>query len=123
MDRDSVYARMMDILSKTGHTALVEKMESQKNIDKKKDKNIVKGSIHLKTQYHKLSAQHGILNVEVVEARELAPKNRNGLCDPYVIVSLEGMDKRTRKIKKTLNPVFNQQFDFVVKDPLQNKVI
>jgi Ca2+-dependent lipid-binding protein len=108
------------ILSKTGYNSLVEKMESG-NPDKKRDKTLIKGSIHLKLQYIRLSSQHGMLNVEVVEAKELASRNRNGLCDSYVIINLEGTEKKTRKIKKTLNPIYNQQFDFVVKDPLQNK--
>ena len=51
-----------------------------------------------------------IIEVEIVEARDLLASDRNGLSDPYVVVDKScGImtSAKTPVIKKTLNPVWN----------------
>jgi hypothetical protein len=57
-------------------------------------------------------------HIRVIEARGLRAADLNGFSDPYVKVSLTGKKKfvrRTRKILKTLNPKWNQNFQFDVR--------
>jgi Ca2+-dependent lipid-binding protein len=54
------------------------------------------------------SDSHNQLRVKVVEAKDLS----GGLCDPYCIVTLEKNQVKTKVIKKTLNPVWDEEFLF-----------
>lgn len=47
--------------------------------------------------------------VEFVEGKNLAPKDSNGLSDPYL--KLIEIHEKTNIVKKTLNPVWHQKFD------------
>ncbi|EPS62334.1 hypothetical protein M569_12455, partial [Genlisea aurea] len=57
------------------------------------------------------------LFVEVVEARELLPKDGQGSSSPYVAADFDGQKKRTSTKLQDLNPVWNEILDFVVSDP------
>ncbi|KAJ0718543.1 putative C2 domain, synaptotagmin-like mitochondrial-lipid-binding domain, C2 domain superfamily [Helianthus annuus] len=63
----------------------------------------------------------GVLHVKVVRATKLLKMDILGLSDPYVKLKLSGEilpSKKTTIKKKTLNPVWNETFKLVVKDPL-----
>ncbi|XP_024991862.1 synaptotagmin-3-like [Cynara cardunculus var. scolymus] len=62
----------------------------------------------------------GVLHVKVLRATKLMKMDILGLSDPYVKLKLSGEmlpSKKTTIKKKTLNPVWNETFKLVVKDP------
>ncbi|KAB2085963.1 hypothetical protein ES319_A05G432600v1 [Gossypium barbadense] len=62
----------------------------------------------------------GILHVKVVRAHKLLKMDFLGTSDPYVKLNLTGENlpaKKTSIKKRNLNPVWNEQFKLVVKDP------
>ncbi|XP_030450868.1 synaptotagmin-3 [Syzygium oleosum] len=62
----------------------------------------------------------GILRVKVVRAMKLLKMDFLGASDPYVKLKLSGdilPAKKTAIIRKNLNPEWNENFKFIVKDP------
>lgn len=58
------------------------------------------------------------LVVEVINARNLMPKDGQGSSSAYVQVDFDGLRKRTRIIPKDLNPVWEERIEFQLRDPL-----
>lgn len=58
------------------------------------------------------------LRVQVIQGRGLAPKDSNGLSDPYVIVRVNNKKLTTKTIAKTLNPVWNETMTFTFRDDM-----
>ncbi|CAN4103565.1 unnamed protein product [Withania somnifera] len=67
----------------------------------------------------------GVLSVTVISAEDLAPTDLMGKADPYVIVSMKKTEtkNKTRVVPESLNPVWNQTFDFVIEDGLHDMLI
>lgn len=57
------------------------------------------------------------LIVEVVDARNLLPKDGHGTSSPYVVVDYYGQRKRTRTAVRDLNPTWNEVLEFNVGPP------
>lgn len=57
------------------------------------------------------------LIVEVIEARDLLPKDGQGSSSPYVVADFDGQKRRTSTVPRNLNPVWNEALEFVVSDP------
>ncbi|MQL79200.1 hypothetical protein Taro_011636 [Colocasia esculenta] len=57
------------------------------------------------------------LVVEVIDARDLLPKDGQGSASPYVVVDFDGQRKRTKTAVRSLNPQWNDKLEFVVSDP------
>ncbi|XP_022768245.1 protein QUIRKY-like [Durio zibethinus] len=55
--------------------------------------------------------------VEVVDARDLLPKDGQGSSSPYVIADFDGQKQKTSTIYRELNPVWNEALEFTVSDP------
>ncbi|KAM3267480.1 synaptotagmin-5 isoform X1 [Capsicum chacoense] len=67
----------------------------------------------------------GVLSVTVISADDLAPTDLMGKADPYVVVTMKKTEtkNKTRVVPESLNPVWNQTFDFVVEDGLHDMLI
>ncbi|KAL0735629.1 hypothetical protein Bca4012_011839 [Brassica carinata] len=52
------------------------------------------------------------LVVEIVDAKDLTPKDGHGTSSPYVVVDYYGQRRRTRTIVRDLNPVWNESLEF-----------
>ncbi|KAH8366428.1 hypothetical protein KR084_005443 [Drosophila pseudotakahashii] len=76
--------------------------------------NEVRGNLHVSIGYDPVG---GLLNVRLLEAQNLQPRQYSGTADPYAKVRLLPDKKnfwQTRIHKRTLNPVFDEQFVFEV---------
>mmetsp|Transcript_141759 Transcript_141759/g.395239 ORF Transcript_141759/g.395239 Transcript_141759/m.395239 type:complete len:376 (-) Transcript_141759:135-1262(-) len=60
-----------------------------------------------------------VLKVAVVKAENIADVDFAfaGKTDPYVVVEISGQHRQTEMLQGNLNPVWNAEFDFKVKDP------
>ena len=63
-----------------------------------------------------------MLNIQVIEARDVPAMDRNGKSDPFIKLYLLGSkpkekinEVKTKVIKKTLNPVWNEEYHFPIK--------
>lgn len=67
----------------------------------------------------------GVLSVTVISGEDLPAMDMNGKSDPYVILSLKKTKTKykTRVVNESLNPIWNQTFDFVVEDGLHDMLI
>ena len=52
------------------------------------------------------------LYVKIREGRNLASADPNGKSDPYVKLEVGTQKKKSKTVKKTLNPAFNEEFTF-----------
>ena len=55
-----------------------------------------------------------VLRVTVLKGRNLAPKDKRGTSDPYLVITLGDAKEATSVVSKTLNPEWNQTFEMPV---------
>ncbi|KAK8682972.1 hypothetical protein V6N13_039048 [Hibiscus sabdariffa] len=67
----------------------------------------------------------GVLAVTMISAEDLPIVDLMGKADPYVVLTLKKTEAKhkTRVVNDSLNPVWNQTFDFVVEDGLHDMLI
>uniref|UniRef100_A0A5B6ZBU4 Putative synaptotagmin-5-like n=1 Tax=Davidia involucrata TaxID=16924 RepID=A0A5B6ZBU4_DAVIN len=67
----------------------------------------------------------GVLSVTVISAEDLPAVDLMGKSDPYVVLIMKKSEQKnkTRVVNDSLNPVWNQTFDFVVEDGLHDLLI
>jgi len=84
------------------------------------------GEIRLIIKYQppsRLNKLDGKLEIQIPEARNLDAKDSNGLSDPYAKIYFN-LKKYTTKIKKkNLNPVWNEECEFVIPHSLEDDTI
>lgn len=73
----------------------------------------------------KMMIVRGVLSVTVISAEDLAPADLMGKADPYVVLTMKktAMKNKSRVVNDSLNPVWNQTFDFVVEDGLHDMLV
>ncbi|XP_045141856.1 ras GTPase-activating protein 4B isoform X2 [Echinops telfairi] len=75
----------------------------------------VQGEIHLRLEV--VPGPGGPrLRCSVLEARDLAPKDRNGASDPFVRVHYNGRTQVTSIVKKSCYPRWNEAFEFELEE-------
>ncbi|XP_033282270.1 ras GTPase-activating protein 4B isoform X3 [Orcinus orca] len=75
----------------------------------------VQGEIHLRLEVV-LGTRACRLRCSVLEARDLAPKDRNGASDPFVRVRYNGRTQETSIVKKSRYPRWNETFEFELEE-------
>ncbi|KAL0904774.1 hypothetical protein M5K25_026924 [Dendrobium thyrsiflorum] len=67
----------------------------------------------------------GVLSVTVISAEDLPAMDVLGKADPFVVLTMKKTDakNKTRVVNNSLNPTWNQTFDFVVEDGLHDMLI
>ncbi|KAJ8434980.1 hypothetical protein Cgig2_027823 [Carnegiea gigantea] len=67
----------------------------------------------------------GVLSVTVISADDLPAADLLGKSDPYVTLTMKKSEikNKTRVVNESLNPVWNQTFDFLVEDGLHDMLI
>nr|XP_019608357.1 PREDICTED: ras GTPase-activating protein 4B isoform X2 [Rhinolophus sinicus] len=75
----------------------------------------VQGEIHLRLEVVP-GTRACRLRCSVLEARDLAPKDRNGASDPFVRVRYNGRTQETSIVKKSCYPRWNETFEFEVEE-------
>ena len=63
---------------------------------------------------NKNNKAEGKLIISVIEAKALKAVDFGGTSDPYVVVDVGDMSKKTKYISKNLNPSWNEQFELCV---------
>ncbi|KAE8774110.1 Synaptotagmin-5 [Hordeum vulgare] len=81
--------------------------------------------VRLSSRKRKEIILRGVLSVTVISGEDLPAMDMNGKSDPYVVVSLKKTKTKhkTRVVNESLNPVWNQTFDFVVEDGLHDMLV
>ncbi|KAG8639333.1 synaptotagmin-5 [Manihot esculenta] len=77
------------------------------------------------TQRRREVIVRGVLSVTVISAEDLPAVDLMGKADPYVVLTMKKSEtkNKTRVVNDSLNPVWNQTFDFVVEDGLHDMLI
>ncbi|KAJ7957681.1 synaptotagmin-5-like [Quillaja saponaria] len=77
------------------------------------------------TQKRKEVIIRGVLSVIVISGEDLPAADLMGKSDPYVVLTMKksGTKNRTRVVNESLNPVWNQTFDFVIEDGLHDMLM
>uniref|UniRef100_A0A674H944 Ras GTPase-activating protein 4-like n=1 Tax=Taeniopygia guttata TaxID=59729 RepID=A0A674H944_TAEGU len=81
----------------------------------------VQGEIHLRVEV--LGSQGSRrLRCSVLEARDLARKDRNGASDPFVRLRYNGKTQESTVVKKSCYPRWNETFEFELAEPAEEKL-
>ncbi|XP_065016354.1 synaptotagmin-5-like isoform X2 [Musa acuminata AAA Group] len=77
------------------------------------------------TQRKKEVIVRGVLSVTVISAEDLPAMDLMGKADPFVVVRMKKAEtkNKTRVVNESLNPTWNQTFDFVVEDGLHDMLM
>lgn len=99
---------------------LLKRSYYNSNVIQIKDGQRVLGSLTVRMRYFPLLMElspsesvnnMGVLSGEIIKADKVPAADRSGYSDPYTVILLDGEKVfKTKTVKKTLNPVWNEQF-------------
>ncbi|XAR66853.1 hypothetical protein NMG60_11013212 [Bertholletia excelsa] len=97
---------------------------SMTSLEKVLKTEVAESAIELKPKRKEVIVR-GVLSVTVISAEDLAATDLMGKADPFVSITLKKAEtkNKTRVVNDSLNPVWNQTFDFVVEDGLHDMLI
>ncbi|KFP28982.1 Ras GTPase-activating protein 4, partial [Colius striatus] len=82
----------------------------------------VQGEIHLRVEVLGSQGSRQLLRCTVLEARDLAGKDRNGASDPFVRLRYNGKVQESTVVKKSCYPRWNETFEFELAEPAGEKL-
>ncbi|XP_074016628.1 ras GTPase-activating protein 4-like [Numenius arquata] len=82
----------------------------------------VQGEIHLRVEVQGSQGSRRLLCCTVLEARDLARKDRNGASDPFVRLRYNGKMQESTVVKKSCYPRWNETFEFELAEPAGEKL-
>ncbi|XP_074701115.1 ras GTPase-activating protein 4-like isoform X1 [Strix aluco] len=82
----------------------------------------VQGEIHLRVEVPGSQDSRRVLCCTVLEARDLARKDRNGASDPFVRLRYNGKVQESTVVKKSCYPRWNETFEFELAEPAGEKL-
>ncbi|XP_049659278.1 collagen alpha-1(II) chain-like isoform X6 [Accipiter gentilis] len=82
----------------------------------------VQGEIHLRVEVLGSPGSRRLLRCTVLEARDLARKDRNGASDPFVRLRYNGKVQESTVVKKSCYPRWNETFEFELAEPAGEKL-
>ncbi|XP_018351184.1 PREDICTED: BAI1-associated protein 3 isoform X3 [Trachymyrmex septentrionalis] len=102
-----------DVSKECSQETLLNHLQSAFKIDNKTHERVLE-------QMQKLEPPELHLNIEVIEAKELVPKDSNGKSDPFCALYLESAPTRrynTAVKTCTLSPIWEEHFELPLEDP------
>ncbi|XP_042647476.1 ras GTPase-activating protein 4-like isoform X3 [Tyto alba] len=82
----------------------------------------VQGEIHLRVGVLGSPGGRRLLHCTVLEARDLARRDRNGASDPFVRLRYNGKAQESTVVKKSCYPRWNETFEFELAEPAGEKL-
>ncbi|KAA6385012.1 MAG: hypothetical protein EZS28_019461, partial [Streblomastix strix] len=58
-------------------------------------------------------AKPGRIEVNIIGVKDVTAMDSNGKSDPFIVVKFAGQEKKTKKVKDTLNAEYNEKFEFL----------
>uniref|UniRef100_A0AAY4DEN4 RAS p21 protein activator 4 n=1 Tax=Denticeps clupeoides TaxID=299321 RepID=A0AAY4DEN4_9TELE len=114
LSRDDVIGKVS--VSKDSLTAKPQGLDGWVNLTEIDPDDEVQGEIHLHMSVLGDGDVPTRLRCQVLEARDLARKDRNGASDPFVRVQYNGKTHESTVVKKSCYPRWNESFEFELDD-------
>ncbi|KAM9441264.1 ras GTPase-activating protein 4 [Clarias gariepinus] len=116
LSRDDVIGKVS--ISKDTLSVKPQGLDSWMNLTEVDPDEEVQGEIHLQISLLGDGDVPRKLRCQVLEARDLAKKDRNGASDPFVRVRYNGKTHESAVVKKSCYPRWNESFEFELDDTL-----
>ncbi|XP_030648540.1 ras GTPase-activating protein 4 isoform X1 [Chanos chanos] len=116
LSRDDVIGKVS--ISKEALSAKPQGIDGWMNLTEIDPDEEVQGEIHLQISVVGDGDTPRKLRCQILEARDLAKKDRNGASDPFVRVRYNGKTHESAVVKKSCYPRWNESFEFELDDTL-----
>lgn len=121
LSRDDVIGKVS--ISKEALSAKPQGLDAWMNLTEIDPNEEVQGEIHLQISLLGDGDVPRKLRCRVLEARDLAKKDRNGASDPFVRVRYNGRTHESAVVKKSCYPRWNESFEFELDDTLADSLL